>query len=486
MSAVLRGTKNVLRNPIRTTSVVLLLGVVIAFALSMLVANQAVKNKITELKTTGATILTIHSAGNGGPFSAGEPLTNAQYESLKKTAHVADTSAILQSRVRFKAFTTSNGNGDMVGSAVAGPEDSDTAVDPGLTLISSIDAGTLGIRQFGGTAMEPPKLPVRLTGVTGSLDENGQSVKLTEGSNFSGEDVQEAVIGTNLATKNKLKIGSTFKAYDLDFKVVGIFDGGTAFANDEVKLPLKTVQRLSKQTNEITVMFARVDSIDNIETTEQSIKDTLGSSKIDITSSAQNTQDAIASLKAIERISIGGVLIAVLCGIAVVFLVMIMIVRERKREIAVLKAIGASNFKIALQFVSESVTLTLLSLIIALAAAIGFSGQLTKTLVSTNNKAPDTSDTTTFRGPGGGAIGVSASGGGMRTGGPNTFRSVRLGGGNDQPSSKELLENVKAQFGLVTLIEAVGLVIVIGALGSALPAFVISKIRPSDVMRGNE
>lgn len=482
MSAVIRGTKNVLRNPIRTGSVVLLLGVVIAFALSMLVANQAVKNKITDLKTTGATVLTIRSAGNGGPFSAGEPLTNAQLADLKNIPHVADTSATLQSRIRFRAFTSTNGAAGAA-TAFAGPEDSDTAVDPGLTLESSIDAGTLGIRQFGGTAAEPPKLPVRLTGVAGMLDENGQTVKLTQGTGFSGEDVQEAVIGTNLATKNNLKIGSTFKAYDMDFKVVGIFDGGTAFANDEVKLPLKTVQRLSKQGDEITVMQARVDSIDNIDSTLQAIKDRLGANKVDVTSSAQNTQDAITSLKGIERISIAGVLIAVLCGIAVVFLVMVMIVRERKREIAVLKAIGAGNFKIAMQFVSESIALTSLSLVIAVAATIGMSGQLTKALVATNTKTANTTEraNTTFGGPAAG--GVSVSTGGSGGGG---FRSVRLGGGAEQTSTKELLNNVKTQFGVATLVEAFGLVVLIGALGSALPAFVIAKIRPSDVMRGNE
>ena len=43
---------------------------------------------------------------------------------------------------------------------------------------------------------------------------------------------------------------------------------------------------------------------------------------------------------------------------------MLMIVRERKKEIGVVKAIGQSNFKVILQFAFESLTLTILGSII--------------------------------------------------------------------------------------------------------------------------
>ena len=42
---------------------------------------------------------------------------------------------------------------------------------------------------------------------------------------------------------------------------------------------------------------------------------------------------------------------------------MVMVVRERRREIGVFKAIGASNIKIMSQFIAEAVTLTFLGML---------------------------------------------------------------------------------------------------------------------------
>ena len=48
MSVMVRGAKNAVRNPVRTVWMVVCLGIATALALSMLLANQAVKNKIAD------------------------------------------------------------------------------------------------------------------------------------------------------------------------------------------------------------------------------------------------------------------------------------------------------------------------------------------------------------------------------------------------------------------------------------------------------
>ena len=150
-------------------------------------------------------------------------------------------------------------------------------------------------------------------------------------------------------------------------------------------------------------------------------------------------------------------------------MIMLMIVRERKREIAIYKAIGASNIKITTQFVAEAVTLTICSVVVGILLALTFSNGITKVLVTSNTV--DSSTTTQDAGVGG-------LGGGMprRIGGPSMTA--------EQTSTKDLLSDVKTEAGNALLIQGLLAIVLISVLGSAIPAFAIAKVRPAEVMRG--
>ncbi len=464
MSVLIRGIKNSARNPARSLAVVALLGVATAFALSLLLANQAVKSKIEDLKTSGATTLSIMPAGStDGPGlqGGGEPLTSEMLEKVKNLEHVADSGAIL-------------GGGGLrvmasMGPGQTGPSTSFQAPESEIDLESPIDAGTLGRRNFNnGDDTDVPdfKIPVQATGVSGNLDQAGSNYVLTDGGWFTTEDGYQAVVGKDLATNNNLSVGSTFTGYDQTFTVIGIFDAGDTFRNATVLMPLKTFQKLTERENEVSSIVVKVDSIENMESVEAAINDALGDDKIDITSSAQSTEDAIASLKSIQKISLAGVFIAIVAAGVIVFMVMVMIVRERKKEIAVLKAIGGSNVKITGQFVAEAVTLTLASVVIGGLIALAGSNSITKLLITTNTT--DSTDNTQTSAP---------LGGGMRriVGGPSQV---------EETSTKDLLGDVKTSVGTGFLIQGLAAVVLIGALGSAIPAYAISKVRPAEVLRG--
>lgn len=458
MSVFVRGAKNAVRNPVRAGSIILLLGVATAFALSLLLANQAVRGKIDDLKSTGATTLTVMPAGatNGPGFGGGEPLTMAMYDEVKGLGHITESGAVLGGGgFRFNARPDGQG----------GTATNLTAPESEIDLESPIDAGTLGQRNLG---VSPDfKLPVQATGVSGSLDQSGNNYVLTNGEWFSTDDGNQAVVGKALAEKNNLSVGSTFTGYDRTFTVIGIYDAGDTFRNAAVLMPLKTFQTLSERPDEITSITVRVDSIENIESVETAIIDALGDDAVDVTSTAQNTQDAIDALESIQRISIAGVVIAVIAAAVIVFMVMVMIVRERKKEIAVLKAIGGSNVKITGQFVTEAVILTFLSVVLGALIALASSNSITRLLVTTNT-SEETSETTNQPFAGG------------------NFRRVVGGplGQSNQESAQDLLDDVRTDVGTAFLLQGLVAVILIGALGSAIPAYAISKVRPAEVMRG--
>ena len=134
-------------------------------------------------------------------------------------------------------------------------------------------------------------------------------------------------------------------------------------------------------------------------------------------------------------------------------LVMVMIVRERRREIGVLKAIGASNVKIVTQFVVEAITLTVLGSVIGIVLGVAAGNPITRLLV---NNSTNTA-TTGARGGGG----FRAFGGGLRNN----------------------LSSIHGVVGFSIIFYGLAAAVVIAVIGSSLASFFISKVRPAEVMR---
>ena len=188
-----------------------------------------------------------------------------------------------------------------------------------------------------------------------------------------------------------------------------------------------------------------------------------------MTSSLTQANNTIAPLNSVKNISLFSLIGAVIAGAIIILLVMVMIVRERRREIGVLKAIGGSNLKIILQFITEAITLTILGAIIGLIIGVIGGTPVTKLLV--NNSTSSTTTTSQF-----GGSGAVRTGGG---GGGGSFFATRLGGSNIVSGVKD----IKAAAGWSILLYGFGAAIVIAVLGSTLAAGLIAKIRPAEVMR---
>ncbi len=452
-----RGARNAFRNIIRTGSIVIILGISIGLALSMLVARQAVTTKIETVKSSVGNTVTVAPAGARGFEGGGEPLTVEQATKLASIDHVASTVQSVSDRL-----TTDN-----------------------TDLESGIDAGSLGRRNAArsgvGFEQAPPSMPsggmgggqgasgsgavtrtftppVTLIGSNSpekSLASDGTSVEITAGEVFSSDSTEKvAIIGKALADKNELTVGSTFTAYGETIKVVAIYDTGTDFANNQVVMPLTIVQTLSDQTNQLTSITLNVDSVDNISSVNAAAKTAIGDSG-DVTDSESQVASAVEPLQNIQTISLYSLIGAVFAGAIIILLTMIMIVRERRREIGVIKAIGGSNTIIMGQFIVEAVTLTLLGALIGIGVGVAAAAPITSALVSTSNSTAQTG------GPGG-----------MMGGGRGAGRALQ-----------QSVENIQANVGWEIILYGIGAALIIAIIGSALASIFISKVRPAEVMR---
>lgn len=470
MSVITRGVKNAFRNWLRTSAVVLILAIGIGLSLSMLVANQAVGAKIADLKTKMGNTITINPAGAQGFDGGGEPLKTADATTVSHVSHVSSVDTAMSFRVR----NSSADNGQSV--IFSGPNGKNDASSMGNTsLTSAIDAGTLGkrfnISTDGQDTSKAPQLPVTGVGVTGNYNQSGNTLNITSGRAINSSDTGDvAVIGKGLADKNNLKVGSTFTAYDTTFTVVGIFDSGTEFENGVFEIPLSVAQHVTNQADEIDTMVAHVDSADNVTAAKDAIKSALGS-KADVNVGQQNVQTAIDSLQSVQQISIIAFVGALVAAAVITFLIMLMIVRERKREIGVLKAIGGSNTTIVSQFIVESLVLVVLGTIVGFGVSLVSSNGIANALVSNTNNNDATQNE------------QSPKNGGFSGG--SGMHAIRLGGGqNSIQNSGALIGQVVTSVGWPTLIYGLLAALGIAIVGSAIPAWLISKVRPAEVMRG--
>lgn len=471
MNPVSRGIRNAFRNGVRTISIVIILGLSIGLSLTMLVANKAVGNKIASVKSSIGNTVSISPAGFSPGSEANNALTTDELNKVKSLAHVSALAETLTDRLS----TTGSDTSSMPPGKASG-SGSTTSLTSSIKLNSDGNGGLSGGGHFfisgGGSLPANFSLPVSFLGTNDSSHVNNSAVTIKSGKTINGsKDTNDALVSTDMASKNNLKVGSTFTAYDTAMTVAGIFDSGTQGGNDTVVLSLPALQRLSGQSGTVTNAVATVDSLDNLSSATSAIKNTLGSNA-DVVSAQDQADDTVKPLNSVKTVSLFSLIGSVVAGAVIILLVMIMVVRERKREIGVVKAIGGSNLRIMGEFMVEALTLTVAGAVIGL--IIGFTaGQpVTNKLVDSSASSNNASQIP------GGKLSRAGSGPVTAGGGPGGFtKSFRNNG------AVKGLSNVKAQIGWGILLDGLGAAVFIAVLGSALASGMIAKVRPSEVLR---
>jgi len=438
----------------RSVGVVVILAVAIALSISMLIARSAVESKINSVRSSTGTTITVSPAGQFGFAGTGTPLKAASVDDLLNLKNVVSVQESLSEQL--------------------------SSSKTSLTA-PTFGGGTSGAGGFGGGTFTPS---IRVIGtndpgnaVVGGFN-GGGTEKLTSGTSFSAtSDADVAVVGNTLASENKLKVGSTFRAYGKTVTVVGIYTSGSTFADSDVLLPLATLQTLASASGEVSTAIVTVNNIDHVSSVTTAIEAKLGS-KATVTSTEATVASQLAPLNSVKTITTYTLVGSVVGAALILLLSMLMIVRERRREIGVLKALGAPNRSIIGQFISESTTFTVLGAAVGLVGGILLSSPIASALVSA------TSNSTTpggfvrggpggFRGGGSGFTPPSGSGAAPfpgRTG-------LRFGGFSNT------LTTLHTSVGWSTLAFAFLFALVIAAIGSSVATGTIVRIRPAEVLR---
>lgn len=243
---------------------------------------------------------------------------------------------------------------------------------PNISAVSSYNTGIATASWQGNTS------DASFNGVMTSYPEV-EDVKLGVGRFFSQEEdnssARVAVLGWQVAEdlfKGQSSIGQRIKIGKEFFEVVGVMEkrGAAGFQNPDklIFIPANTAQKIMLGVRHVNYIRAKINAPENIDAAVEDIRlllrdrHGLRESTID-DFSVRNTKDAIETLNSITdalKFFLAAIAsISLLVGGVGVMNIMLASVNQRIREIGLRKAVGAKRRDIMIQFLAESITLTL-------------------------------------------------------------------------------------------------------------------------------
>lgn len=175
----------------------------------------------------------------------------------------------------------------------------------------------------------------------------------------ASQDANVAIVG-RLYAEQRLGVSEPSALNDAErhitlngrpFKVIGIYTTTNDFGDNHVFIPINDFRATYNPGRKLSKIFVTVDSVANVESVVADLKRITEADVVTAPESVSTARTTLGTL-AVSSTYAAGLLFAI--GAVLTVFVMILSTRERIREIGTLKAIGASNREVVLQFLTEA------------------------------------------------------------------------------------------------------------------------------------
>jgi putative ABC transport system permease protein len=381
MSMMSRSVKSIWRRKGRT--LVALAAVVIAMAVMVAIpaglsssqkaaeeAQDALEKSVESMQAqyvNASTLITV-SFGNFRNFNSTTTTTTYITEDeVEEIESLENVSSVIAYVSKIQGLPTDSGNG---GSSTPNgddpPSDSGSSDPPSSSDFPSMDFGSM-YSLYG--------LPTD----DGTID--GLTPEVTDGSWISSGSLTEVVVTSSLADQWNVTVGDTYDLEGYTVEIVGIVEGesSTSYSDRIVYTDVALAQEIYDLGENYTNLYVyavnstvveevglQIESLINdadVSTATDRLEQ-LEMSQEQLVSSLESANSTLAQTKATATEEI---VITLGATSAIILLIMLFNVRDRVREIGVMKTLGFSNRAIVGQLVLEGMVITVIGCLVGIA-----------------------------------------------------------------------------------------------------------------------
>lgn len=344
MSAITRGLINPLRSKARAVVVVALLSLVTGFLALMVQATLASREQIAGMEGRIRTLIELREAGafGTGGFGGDKPVGHDRFTTDTLQTAKSIPSARNLARVDEYVYTPQI----------------DPSYKNAYAMVIGLHPGA-SLRAIGEVDYENARIVAGRTVKAGDADSNVAVVgRLYATQRLGVSDPAELARAEKQITLN-----------DRPFKVIGIYTTANDFGDNHVFVPINTFRAAYNPGKRLSKIFITVDSVGNVERVVGELKKQLFE-QADVVTAPEAVSTARMALGTLAVSSAYAAVLLFAIGAVVMVFIMVLSTRERIREIGTLKAIGASNREVVLQFLAEAFGMSTLGAVCAVLLAL--------------------------------------------------------------------------------------------------------------------
>jgi putative ABC transport system permease protein len=285
--------------------------------------------------------------------------------------------------------------------------------------------------------------------------------QVSKGRFLSKKNAREALVANSYASSHKLKVGSTLSIKKTTFRVVGLVQAPLGGQSADVYVPLKQLQTLAGQKNQINVVLVRASKSSGVGAVEKKIKSALPSAQVASNKSEadQISGSLVTASNLAKSLGLALSIIVIAMAIMLAALLTLSSVAKRVREIGTLRALGWSRRLVIRQIAAESLTQGVIGGVVGVGIGI-----VAAAVINSFN------------------LSLSAS---SKVGNSTTTGGFRGAFGATQSAAQTTTSQVALHAPLAGSIILIGFALAIlgGLLAGAAGAFRAAQLRPADALR---
>jgi putative ABC transport system permease protein len=231
--------------------------------------------------------------------------------------------------------------GEQVGEAISFSDFENITKVEGLQIIVPIIVKSTGITGK----------PVTVTGIKPSQMKVLRNWEIKEGQYLDDNSTYSVILGSSIAEKFNLSIGDKLIIREIEFNITGVLKKTDTNDDISVYITFETAADIYNTKDKISFVFIRVEDISKMDEYVVAVQEV---ANVNVIVNSKIIEESLGIINTVRNASLLMVIIAIIAGFFGIVNTMATAVNERKREIGILKSLGATKIFIFKQFLIES------------------------------------------------------------------------------------------------------------------------------------